>query len=359
MPEHSPTPSTTPTASLTPTPSLTPTASPTGSPTATPTATGTVTYPVVIPLPAGAVPNGLDVDQFTGRVYVTGRDTGRVYVLDSGSFTVVDSAAVGNLPWGVAVHAGKVYVANFGDRSISVLDAATLAVRGVIPVRGSPTFIKRNPVTGRVIAVTYGGGAYDDNRVIVINTEDDSVEADVHAGGGGAWGLAVNANLNRVYVTTRDSGTLITFDGDNGYAQIGTQTEYACPEPKSSPYGMDFDPVMNKLYVACALADNVDRAVIYRTTANGLERQALVGIGNGGPDGGGGVAVDSTTGHVFFTNSAANTVSVVSGATNSVIGTTPVGNNPFSAAVNPYTQQVFIGNRGDNSIHVLLDAGPH
>jgi len=316
-----------------------------------------VIYPVAVPMPAGAVPNGLAVDAQTRRVYVTGRDTGRVYVLDSDRFQWVDSAAVGNLPWGVTTQAGKVYVANFGDKTIAVLDAATLAVRKVIPVRGNPTFVKANPVAGRVIAVTYGGMAYDDNRVIVINPADDSVEADVHAGGGGAWGLAINPNLNRIYVATRDSGTLNTFDGNAGYAQIGAQSEYACPEPKSSPFGMDFDPALNQLYLACAVEDNVNRAVIYRTTANGLERQALLAIGDGGPDGGGGVAVNATTGRVFFTNSQAGTVSIVSGVTNTVIATQATADDPFGAAVNPLTGQVFIGSRGDAAIYVLLDTG--
>lgn len=356
-PTVTPTPTITPTPTQTLTPSVTPTSTPTGSPTVTPSPTSTVIYPLTVPLPAGAVPNGLAVDPLTQRVYVTGRDTGRVYVLDSGRFQWVAEAPTGNLPWGVAVHAGKVYVANFGDKTIAVLDAVTLAVSQVIPVRGHPTFIKANPVSGRVIAVTYGGAAYDDNRVIVINTADDSVEADVHAGGGGAWGLAVNPNLNRVYVTTRDSGTLNSFDGHDGYTHIGTQTEHACPEAKSSPYGMDFDPVTNKLYVACAVEDNVNRTAIYRTTVNGLERQALVEIGNGGPDGGGGVAANPTTGHVFFTNSQAGTVSIVSGATNTVIATQAVGSDPFGAAADPLTGQVFIGNRGNANIYVLLDAG--
>ncbi len=350
-----PTVTSTPTQTLTP--SITPTATATGSPTVTPSPTSTVIYPVTVPMPAGAVPNGLAVDPLTQRVYVTGRDTGRVYALDSGRFQWVADAPAGNLPWGVAVYAGKVYVANFGDKTIAVLDAATLAVSQVIPVRGHPTFVKANPVTGRVIAVTYGGAAYDDNRVIVIRAADDSVEADLHAGGGGAWGLAVNPNLNRVYVTTRDSGTLNSFDGNDGYAHIGTQTEFACPEAKSSPFGMDFDPVTNKLYVACAVEDNVNRAAIYRTTVDGLERRALVEIGSGGPDGGGGVATNPATGHVFFTNSQAGTVSIVSGATDTVIATQAVGSDPFGAAINPLTGQVFIGNRGNASIYVFPDAG--
>ncbi len=128
------------------------------------------------------------------------------------------------------------------------------------------------------------------------------MEADVHAGGGGAWGLAINPNLNRAYVTTRDSGTITSFDGNNGFIQLWAHTIPACVEPKSSPYGMDFDPLLDRLYVACAVEDNVDRAVIYGASVDGLARQALVMIGNGGPDGGGGVAANPMTGHVFFAN---------------------------------------------------------
>ena len=116
----------TPTPSETPTPSQTPTPSPTGSPTSTPTPGTPPAYPVVIPLPTNAgdvAPNGLAVDPSSGRVYVAGRNTNRLYMIDGNTFAVIDSAAVGSQPWGVAVHRGKVYVANFAAGSISVLNA--------------------------------------------------------------------------------------------------------------------------------------------------------------------------------------------------------------------------------------------
>ena len=72
------------------------------------------------------------------------------------------------------MHRGKVYVANFGDGSISVLDAETLApLTTIAPATGGrPTFIKTNPVTDRVIAVTYPDGMGGGNRVIVINPNE-------------------------------------------------------------------------------------------------------------------------------------------------------------------------------------------
>jgi YVTN family beta-propeller protein len=347
------TPSVTPTPSKTPTPSRTPTPSPTGSPTPTPRP------PVVVPLPSGAAPNGLAVDPLTGLVYVTGRDAGRLYVIDGGTLTNLGNAAVGSLPWGVAVLGGKIYVANFGDRTISVLDAKTLTPLSTIPksgqLPGEPTFIKTNPKTDRVMVVTHGNAA-GGNQVIVINPNDDAIEA-VDAGGDGAWGLAINTNLNLVYVSLRDSGAISILDGNNGYQWIDSQLR-ACGGDNTSPYSMDFDPVQKKLYLACAEYENVDRAAIFDASDSSLAPRAIVPIGNGGPNGGGGVAADSATGNVFFTNSQANSVSVISGQTDTLVGTVPVGQHPFGAAVNPATKQVFIGNGVSNNIYVLLDAYP-
>ena len=356
------TPSVTPTPSETPTPSQTPTPSPTGSPTSTPTPGTPPVYPVVIPLPTHAgnvAPNGLAVDPASGRVYVAGRNTNRLYMIDGNTFAVINSAAVGSQPWGVTVHRGKVYVANFASGSISVLNANTLLpLTTIYPVTGGrPTFVKTNPVTDRVIAVTYPDGMGGGNRVIVINPVTDTIEKEATAGESGAWGLAVDTNLNRVFVSLRDSGAVAVLDGNAGYTGMPSVAK-ACGDGTTSPYGMDFDPVLNKLYLACSWNGNVNRAAIFAASAGGLVRQAIVPIGNGGPDGGGGVAADTTTGNVFFTNSQANSVSVVSGSTNAVIATVPVGQHPFGAAVNSMTRQVFIGNGVSNDIYVLLDAYP-
>jgi YVTN family beta-propeller protein len=359
---ETPTPSVTPTPSETPTPSQTPTPSPTGSPTSTPTPGTLPAYPVVIPLPTDAgdvAPNGLAVDPSSGRVYVAGRNSNRVYMIDGNTFAVVNSAAVGSQPWGVAVYRGKVYVANFGAGNISVLDSETLALLTTISpaTGGRPTFIKTNPITDRVIAVTYPNGMGGGNQVVVINPNDDTIEASVYAGGDGAWGLAIDTNLNRVYISLRDSGAISVLDGNTSYTGMPGVAK-ACGDGNTSPYSMDFDPVLNKLYLACAKYDNVDRAAIFAASAGGLVPQTIVTIGNGGPNGGGGVAADSATGNVFLTNSQANSVSVVSGLNNIVVGTVPVGQHPFGAAVNPITRQVFIGNGMSNNIYVLLDAYP-
>ena len=65
-----------------------------------------------------------------------------------------------------------------------------------------------------------------------------------------------------------------------------------------------YRPSNNRLYIACSPNHNVNTAAVYKASANGLSWLAFVPIGIGGEDGGGGVAVNTTTGHVMFTNSA-------------------------------------------------------
>jgi len=344
----------TPTPTGTPPPTFTPTRTPTRTPSPTPTVIPTIVFPTVVPVPGLLHPKGLAVNPETHLVYVTGRDVGRLYVVDGLSFAVVDDVKVGREPWGVDVNpnTNKVYVANFAGGDVYVLDATTRVLLSVIPVGPNPTFVKVNPVTNKVFVVTYGN-----NALVVINGWTDTVERIRVTGGSGAWGLAVNPNLNRVYVSIRDTGRIITLDGNDAFRIIDSQTVVPGPPdgPHCSPFGMDFNPANNKLYVACAPQQSVKLALVYQASATGLTRLAYLEIGEGGAGGGGGVTVNRTTGNAFFTNSRDNTVSVISGVSNSVIATIPVGLNPFGAAVDPVTGRVFIGNRDSNNLYAILD----
>ena len=118
---------------------------------------------------------------------------------------------------------------------------------------------------------------------------------------------------------------------------------------------MEFNPDNNRLYIACSPHRNVNTAGVFATSVNGLVRIAFTPIGDGGEDAGGGVAVNRATGHVFFTNSTANTVSLLDGGTNAVIATVPVGVDPFGIAADPTTGLVFVANRLSDDVYVFTD----
>jgi YVTN family beta-propeller protein len=307
-------------------------------------------------IPGFVHPKAVAVDPTTHRVYATSRDADRLYVFDGATLLPLAYAAVGREPWGVALNADatKVYVANFASGDLYVLDAMTLALRAVIPVGPNPTFVKVNPLTNRVFVVTYGN-----SRVAVVNGATDTLETTVPSGGLAAWGLAVDPNANLVYVSNRDSGTVTVLDGNHSYQAIMSRALQPCGGAGASPYGLDFNPSNSKLYIACSPSQNVNRIAVYRATVVSLTRLAFLPVGDGGDDGGGGVAVDRATSNVFVTNSAANTVSVLSGVTDTVIATLPTGLNPFGAAADPVSRRVFVVNRDSHDLSVYLDTlGP-
>ncbi len=345
------TPAPTDTATATPAPTNTPTQPPTNTPTSTNTPEPTATSPAAED-PSILYANGLAVDPRTDLVYVTSRDNDRLFVVDGVTLNVVGNVGVGSLPWGVAVNTAtnKVYVANWGTHDLTVLDATTRTLLNSIYVGASPTFVEVNPQTNRIYTVEYGS-----NTLVVINGDTDAIEYNVGTGGVGSWGLAVNPNLNRVYVSNRDSGTVTTLDGNNGYQVLSSQSIRPCGGTSSAPYSLGFNPVNNKLYIACSPSHNVDSAAIYVAGPAGMTPLAFFNIGNGSDTGGGGVAVNRASGNVFFTNSGDHTVSVVSGATDQIIKSIPAGKNPYGAVVNPTTQKVYIGNRDSHDLTVIYD----
>ncbi len=354
-----PAPTHTPTATPSPTITYTPTSSPTATPTRTPTVTPTefpTVEPVTIALPAATHPNSVAVNALTQRAYVTSRDDDRLYMLDGLTLQVLDSAQVGDEPWGVAVDEtrNRVYVLGFADGSLTTLDGASLAVLHTQTVGREPTAIRVDPASGRIFIVLYGTNTLS----VLDGRTDPPVLADyVSTRAYGSWGIAFNPTLNRVYVSGRDSQTITTLDGNNGWRAIEDQTigtRNGCV-----PYAMEYVRAYGQLFVACApRGTNVEWAVIYRAQANGLSHLTTRTIGSGGDNGGGGIAVNPATNYVFITNSVSNNVSIISANDlGLVIRPQPVGLNPFGVAVDRVTGQVFVVNRESHTVAVFPDPG--
>jgi YVTN family beta-propeller protein len=347
-----PAPTDTPTAIPTDPPPLTPTLTPTDPPTPTP-ATVPTDPPTAVPPPIGLVarPNGVAVYPELGRVYATGRDANRVFALDGASLAMTDYAEVDTLPWGAVVNpaAGKLYIANFGEGTVTVLNAESLSLIQTIKVGPYPTFIQADSKRNKVFVVSYGH-----NALYVIDGATDRVEQAASTGGFGAWGVAYSPELNYVYVSNRDTHNISTLDGNNGYQVIASHDIQPCGA-NGSPHAMAFNPISGKLYVACAPEDTVTDAAIFRAGLDGLAPLAYVPIGEGGGDGGGGVAVNTATGNTFFTNSLDGTLSVISGVLDAVIATVATGDDPFGVGVDPLRRIVYVGNRAGNSVIAIED----
>ncbi len=347
----SPTPTSTPTATPTTTAIDTPTA--TFTPTATPTPTTGPTLPPVLtmPIPGMEGPNGVAVNPVTNRVYITSRQNNRLIVLDGNTQEPVAEIAVGQRPFGVAVNpaTNRIYVAGFDDGRLSVIDGATNQVVRDLYLGARLSFVGVNTVTNRVFVTSHGLPG-----VIAIDGASNTVQNVVTTGLAAPFGVAVNEPLNRVYVSDRDRQEILTLDG--GGNLLASQT--IRPQPAGAvPYALAFNPNTSRLYVGLAVGGSVNRVQAYQATLGGLLLLDTILVGQGGVDGGGGLAVNPATNRIYMTNSASNTVSAIDGLTNRVRTTIPVGVDPFGVAANSVTGLIYVANRAGSTLSLFYD-GP-
>lgn len=359
-PAPTPTPTLTPTSTPTATPTLTPTPTPTATPTITPTATPT---PDLCPPPDGCVipllahPKGMAVHTGQNRVFIASRDTDQLLVVDGNTNQLITSAATGDEPWGVVVNesTNRVYVSNFASGDLWIYNASTLAVEKKIPLGGQPALTEILPGLDTVFVVVRGTG-----KIGVI--QGATLLGLFDSGGSGPYGLAADTVNNRVYIANRDSGHLSALVQGGGTWQVryGPQLNDG-----RTLFDIAYSPTTNKLYAVYAKPGDpsgTDWLVdVWKPDVNGLwALLKTLPVGDGGAVasptvGGTGIAINPVTGNVFNVNTAAGTMSVIDGQDDYVKTTVNVGADPYSIAIDPVRNIIYVGLRSSGSIVKVVD----
>jgi len=296
-------------------------------------------------------PNGLAVNDVTGDLWVTSRTANLVYRFDAASGLLLGAFPVGQEPFGVAVDrtSNRVYVANFSSDTVMALNGATGAVQatiGFVPLAlGEPSQVAVDEATHRVYVTLHMG-----ERLAVIdgNTNTLLTMVPVEAG---AFGVALHSGLQRAYVGSRDTSSVVVVDMATNLPLTGQKFQ-----PGGVPFALAVDAGRNRLYVVYGAAANApDRLAAYSLTAGGATRLGDVAIGSGDADGGVGLVVNPATGHVFVSNNVSNTVSVIDGPSLTTLSIVPVGANPGPMAFNPANNRAYVGNRGASTVQAIPD----
>lgn len=252
-------------------------------------------------------PIGVAYNHANGYLYVTNNATGTVSVINVATDLLVGVIQVGQGPAQIAIDPdnGYLYVTNNASSTVSVIDGASNKVIKTISTAG------QRP----------DGIAYDpDNKCLYVAEHGKSV---YESGGAGADITVINATTNTLIrgITGINSPTGVAYDSDNGYIYVTT----------AGVSVQVIDPSNNTMLT-----------------------QVSVGIRPRG------IVFDPTNGYLYVANFASGTISVIDGATNTVVGNPinvsgAISSSPYLMAYNPAKGYVMASNNISKGVNIIND----
>jgi YVTN family beta-propeller protein len=164
-------------------------------------------------VPVGAKPLDIDVNPITNRIYVANSGSNSVSVIDytinydnyTIQTTALDNVNVEVFPSHLSVNpiTNRIYVANSGSNSVSVIDGSINKVIDTIPVGNVPSNTALNPFTNRIYVANSGSDNSSSNFISVINGSTNRILENISVGFSSFGGqqMAIDPNDNTVYVT--------------------------------------------------------------------------------------------------------------------------------------------------------------
>jgi YVTN family beta-propeller protein len=198
--------------------------------TPTPTVATTISLPQPCPPPL-VLPCAKPVFVHTtenAKVYVANFGTNSVSVINTMSNVVTANVQVGTHPVALAElpNAQKLYVANQGSGNVSVISTVDDSVKPQpIPVGSSSVWAVARSDNARVYVLDSSGAVYD------IDTLSDTVKATGSSGGMGANFMLYDSTSNSLLVTNSGSGTLSVLDAAADPPSLRANSPIPIPAP--------------------------------------------------------------------------------------------------------------------------------
>lgn len=219
-----------------------------------------------------------DVAFYKGNAYVTSYD-GTVAIIDTASLAVTGYIPVGRNPEQLAVANGKLYVANSGgldypnyDNTVSVIDLSTATVTKTLTVADNPQNVGTDG-NGNVYVLSAGNYADVGPSLAVINDNTDAVTSQTNFDGSGMVIQGSTAyfitSTNTIKVFNLATQTVTT----NSFITDGTAI--------TTPYALAVDGSTGEVFVTDA-KDYVSAGSVYAFDKTGKKEYSItVGINPG------------------------------------------------------------------------------
>jgi outer membrane autotransporter protein len=285
---------------------------------------------------------------------------GQVFIVDTATNQVVGSPiSVGLLPAGVTVtpDGRYAYITNNGSGTISVIDTASQTAVGSIKVAPGPIGIAASPNASLVFATSPGtifANSFDGQTVSVIDKGTNALVGSLTSGTG-PIGVAFTPDGTQAYIANSGSNSVSVINTASNVVALSIPVG-------NSPTGVAITPNGQYAYVANQNQNNAGlpgTVSVIATAAKDVVH--TIDVGNSPT----GVAITPNGQYVYVTNMnnnngdsnriSAGTVSVISTATNTVVGTITVGQSPIGVSVTPDGKYVYVSN---SNIGNIGNSGP-
>ncbi|MCE5213898.1 MAG: DUF11 domain-containing protein [Methanobacterium sp.] len=250
------------------------------------------------------------------RVYVANYGSDSVSVINNTNNTVIATIPVGDGPFGVAVSPDgtRAYVANYFSGTVSVIDTTTNTVIATITVGFNPRGVAVSPDGTKAYVANYGSGT-----VSVIDTTTNTVTTTIPTGY--PYGVAVSPDGTRAYVTNS------AYNGFVSVIDTTSNTVTTTIPVGDYPFGVAVSPDGTRAYVT---RDGINWVGVIDTTTDSIITNIRIESYSLG------VAVSPDGSRAYVTDCNGSFVSVIDTTTNTVTTTIPVGIDPVGVAVSPY-----------------------
>lgn len=278
-------------------------------------------------------PTDLAVDSSTNTIYVSYWFTPSISIIDGQTNVVTKRINLedwGNQAIALDPNAKRLYVANSGHDSLSVIDTENGAeITSISDLK--PYDVAVNPVTKRI----YVGNSIDRTVSVIDGNNNEFIESiGINRSLGASPRLDVDLIRNRIYVSHAYGISIIDGNTSEVIAEFPT---YYFPA-----HDLAIHPVTGDLYVVTSK----DLLVI---DEGSLEINGQSDL----PYGTHVCAVDQETGKVFVVSSSQNTVTVLDDASCELLDVIFLGSVPSAVEVNRDTSKVYVTNKDTDTVVVI------
>jgi gliding motility-associated-like protein len=265
-------------------------------------------------------------------LYIPNFNDNNVSVIDANTYALITTVPVGTNPYNVMVSHdyNRVYVANQGSNTVSVIYMPTNRVLATVPGFSNPGAMA--VTQDNLLTYVANTGS---NTVSIISNITYTIVSTITVGPHPA-GLALSSNDSKLYVTNND-GTI-------SIVNTATSTVTTTGPIVSNLSFVLLSPDDSKLYVADEILNKI---VIINAANNTVAANIPVGsVPNG-------ITISPDGSRLYVATPANNNVAVINTATNTVINNIPVSSAPTGVSISGDGSLLYVANSGSNNVSVI------